>query len=148
MTSLAQLQSYLESHTSRRLADTYRSSLIYTNLQLIRMFGVNDRFVPAHMPHLINKHVMEIIEKNMTSLYNQTIHHRFRENNDLQYAFLYFHYLYHLEYMKKENRSRELFDQLDTNHDGVLNTNELISLATMVYSEQYTIKYYLVLLTE
>lgn len=105
------------------------------------MFGSNIRFVPAHMPHLINKHVMDIIESNMTSLYNQTIHHRFRENEDLQYAFLYFHYLYHLEYMKKSNYSRTLFSYIDVNHDGTLNENELVTLATMVYSHQYSTEY-------
>lgn len=106
------------------------------------MFGQNIRYVPAHMPHLINKQVMNIIEKNMTSLYNQTIHHRFRENDDLQYAFLYFHYLYHLEYLKKMNHSQVLWKMLDSDQDGHLNKRELTTLAIMVYGDTFTERYF------
>lgn len=106
------------------------------------MFGKKTRYVPAHMPHLINKHVMNIIESNMTTVYNQTIHHRFREDNDLQYAFLYFHYLYHLEYLKKSNHSRYLWSILDKDQDGQLNQKELTTLAIMVFGDNYNSKYF------
>lgn len=96
------------------------------------MFGNRDRSVPAHMPHLINKDIMEIIEKNMTKLVNETIHHRFREGNDLQYAFLYFHYHYHLEWLKRDKQIDLVWSWIDADGDGVLNDNELDSLNVIV----------------
>ena len=103
------------------------------------MFGQNIRYVPAHMPHLINKQVMNIIEKNMTSLYNQTIHHRFRENDDLQYAFLYFHYLVGREEQKSEDFYRQFWNlQLDTNNNGFLDQNEFTTLASIVFDREVT----------
>ena len=88
------------------------------------------------MPHLINRHVMDIIEKNMAHFFNQTIHHRFREDTDLQYAFLYFHYLYHLEMMKKEEWGKEVWKQIDSNGDGVLDTREIQTLNIMLNAEK------------
>ena len=117
---------------ARRLSDTYKNSLMYTNLQLIRLFGSTERNVPAHMPHLINRRVMERIETSLSEFYNETIHHRFREDNDLQYAFLYFHFLYHLEARKQEEWNKKVWRQIDVNDDGVLSGDELQTLNLMV----------------
>ena len=120
----------------RRLSDTYGNSLVFTNLQLIRYFGYVDRGVPAHMPHLINRRVMDIIEQNMAQFFNQTIHHRVREDTDLQYAFLYFHYLYHLERQKQDNWGREVWKRIDANGDGVLNGQEIQTLNLIMNEEK------------
>ena len=113
--------------------DTYRDSLISTTLELIRMFGGCSRDIPAHMPHLMNRRVWELIERNMTAKFNETIHHRFRESSDLQYAFLYFHYLESLGPAKAENRVQSLWRRGDTDLNGVLSQNELETLNALCF---------------
>ena len=60
ITSLSDLLHFL---SPRRLSDTYHDSLVYTNMLLITLFGNTERYVPAHMPHLINKAVLARIEQ-------------------------------------------------------------------------------------
>lgn len=115
--------------------DSYRDSLIYTNIELTRLFGNGNRFVPAHMPHLLNKHVLNTIEKNMSFLINTTIHHRFRDSTDLQYSFLYFHYLYHLKLLQSEDPFVTLWKRIDSDGNNVLNENELQTLNTMCFDD-------------
>lgn len=48
----------------RRLDEsTYTKSLVYTNRLIMKEFGAkNNRKVPPHMPHMINKEVMKKLE--------------------------------------------------------------------------------------
>lgn len=48
----------------RRLDEsTYTKSLVYTNRLIMKEFGAkNNRKVPPHMPHMINKKVMKELE--------------------------------------------------------------------------------------
>ena len=125
-----------ESPTPRRLLDSYGESLVFTSLQLTRLFGSVGGSVPAHMPHLINKSVMGDIEVKLSQYVNETVRHRFRENDDLQYAFLYFHYLEGIEQAKyKDNLLRIWAQHLDTDGDGVLSTNEFNTLCSVVLEE-------------
>ena len=122
--------------TPRRLLDSYGESLVFTSLQLTRLFGSVGGSVPAHMPHLINKSVMGDIEVKLSQYVNETVRHRFRENDDLQYAFLYFHYLEGIEQAKyKDNLLRIWAQHLDTDGDGVLSTNEFNTLCSVVLEE-------------
>ena len=125
-----------KSGQNRRLSDTYRDSLIFTNLQLIRLFGNVKRNVPAHMPHLINKWVMREIESKLSRYVNSTIRHKFRESDDLQYAFLYFHFLGGLmDQAENQNLDRIWREKLDRDDDGLLNSNEFETLAAMVLGD-------------
>ena len=65
--------------------------------------------------------------------FNETIHHRFRESTDLQYAFLYFHYLDGIGSILHEQPIKTLWKRVDTDLDGVLNQNELQTLNTMCF---------------
>lgn len=124
---------------NRRLSDSYRDSLVYTNLQLIKLFGNTKRHVPAHMPHFINKNIMAEIEEKLGVYVNKTITHRFREGDDLQYAFLYFHYLVGREEQKSEDFYRQFWNlQLDTNNNGFLDQNEFTTLASIVFDREVT----------
>lgn len=127
----------------RRLGDSYKESLVHTNLQLIKLFGNQKRHVPAHMPHFINKHIMEEIEEKLASYVNDTIFHRFREGNDLQYSFLYFHYLQGKEMNEDGYFERIWKMQIDTNNNGVLDPNEFMTLAAMVYDTDITTQFQL-----
>lgn len=65
--------------------------------------------------------------------FNETIHHRFRESTDLQYAFLYFHYLDGIGSILNEQPIKTLWKRVDTDLDGVLNQNELQTLNVMCF---------------
>ena len=129
-------QQHAKHPTSRRLLDTYGESLVYTSVQLTRKFGHISAAVPAHMPHLINKSIMRDIESELSQFVNNTIMHRFRENTDLQYAFLYFHYMEEVEKVKRMDHLAVIWkEHLDTDGNGVLDSNELETLATIVYKD-------------
>ena len=87
------------------------------------------------MPHLLNKRVLNTIEKNMSFLINTTIHHRFRDSMDLQYSFLYFHYLYHLKLLQSEDPFVTLWKRVDSDGNNVLNENELQTLNAMCFAD-------------
>ena len=128
---------FQQSGAVRRLSDSYRSSLVFTNLQLIRLFGNVKRSVPAHMPHLINKWVMREIETRLSPYVNSTIRHKFREDSDLQYAFLYFHFLSGLMQQEETHHLDQVWrEKLDRDGDGVLNSNEFETLAAIVLGEK------------
>ena len=128
----------------RQLRDTYADSLVYTNILLSKRFGNEERKVPAHMPHYMNKQVLERIEHMIASEFTNTRQHKFRSSDDLQYSFMYMYFLRQFEKEKQDKYYDSLWDlYLDTDHDGFLNANELQTLAAMVYqddmNEQYAV---------
>lgn len=50
------------SATARRLRDTFADSLRYVNKLLNGQFGFTSRKVPAHMPHLIDRLIMQELQ--------------------------------------------------------------------------------------
>jgi len=58
-----QLAYYTDSkHTGRQLKDTFADSLRYVNKILNSKFGFTSRKVPAHMPHMIDRIVMQELQ--------------------------------------------------------------------------------------
>lgn len=49
-------------HTGRHLKDTFADSLRYVNKILNSKFGFTSRKVPAHMPHMIDRIVMQELQ--------------------------------------------------------------------------------------
>lgn len=47
---------------SRRLQDTFADSLRYVNKLLNGQFGFTSRKVPAHMPHMIDRLIMQELQ--------------------------------------------------------------------------------------
>ena len=47
----------------RRLMDVYGDSLRFVNKMLNRAYGYEARKVPAHMPHMVNKEIMEELQQ-------------------------------------------------------------------------------------
>ena len=131
--------------TAELLMDSYGGSLIFTNLLFIKEFGKDERKVPAHMPHLLNTHTLAALFDRFPAVVNATRSHRFRQKNDLQLAFAYFHYLREIEKSKKGVYFDDLWSRyLDTNHDGMLEGNELRTLAAVVYHDDVNQEYFCV----
>lgn len=151
ITSLAGLMEYYDRKQSessgshahgRRLGDTYRESLITTNLLLTKLFGMGNRKVPAHMPHLINKYIMSELEMKLPVKFNETIRHKFRDGSDLQYAFLYFHYLFSKSKLDAVRNIEYVWETIiDTDGNGVLNANEFDTLCHIVFDRDVTLSY-------
>jgi hypothetical protein len=51
--------------------------------------------VPAHMPHMLDRHIIEEMQHRWSGEFEATSAHRFRAGDDMQYAFSYFYYLMH-----------------------------------------------------
>lgn len=129
-------QSEQSEQPGRSLRDMYAESLVHTNMLLTQLFEYEDRKVPAHMPHFLNREVLQQIENMIGDQFTLTRQHRFRSSDDLQYAFMYFYFLKEIEKKKMDAYYDSLWDlYLDTDHDGFLNTNEFKTLAAMVYRD-------------
>ncbi len=62
--------------------------------------------------------------------FDKTSAHRVRHSEDMQFAFSYFYFL--MSAVQQLNIS-EVFDEIDTDHSGVLSDREIRTLATRVH---------------
>eukprot|EP00899_Mesostigma_viride_P014005 jgi/Mesvir1/22605/Mv14053-RA.4 len=117
----------------RRLLDMFSSSLQHVDMLLNEAFGPAVRKVPAHMPHMIDKHVLLEMHDSWHEHFLKTSSNRFRSEDDMQFAFSYFYFL-----MSKP-RSRtvgQLLEELDVDNSGGLNDNELRTLVAKITKEK------------
>uniref|UniRef100_A0AAR2JRC9 N-acetylglucosamine-1-phosphotransferase subunits alpha/beta n=1 Tax=Pygocentrus nattereri TaxID=42514 RepID=A0AAR2JRC9_PYGNA len=116
--------------TGRRLKDTFADSLRYVNKLLNGQFGFTSRKVPAHMPHMIDRLVMQELQDTFPGEFDTTSSHRVRHSEDMQFAFSYFYFL--MSALQQLNVS-QVFDEIDTDHSGVLSDREIRTLATRIH---------------
>ncbi|KAM9328718.1 N-acetylglucosamine-1-phosphotransferase subunits alpha/beta isoform 2-T2 [Pholidichthys leucotaenia] len=116
--------------TLRKLQDTFADSLRYVNKLLNSQFGFTSRKVPAHMPHMIDRLIMQELQDMFPKEFDKTSGHRVRHSEDMQFAFSYFYFL--MSAQKQLNVS-EVFDEIDTDHSGVLSDREIRTLATRIH---------------
>lgn len=116
--------------TGRRLRDTFADSLRYVNKLLNGQFGFTSRKVPAHMPHMIDRLIMQELQDTFPEEFDKTSAHRVRHSEDMQFAFSYFYFL--MSAQQQLNVS-EVFDEIDTDHSGVLSDREIRTLATRIH---------------
>lgn len=91
--------------------DTYAESLLYVNKIYNTAYGLERRRVPAHMPHLIDKWIVNSMQEKFEFEFKKTSSHKMRDPEDMQFAFSYFYFL------SSEKRSvliEEMFDMFDT----------------------------------
>ncbi|XP_037702598.1 N-acetylglucosamine-1-phosphotransferase subunits alpha/beta isoform X2 [Choloepus didactylus] len=117
-------------HTGRQLKDTFADSLRYVNKILNSKFGFTSRKVPAHMPHMIDRIVMQELQDMFPEEFDKTSFHKVRHSEDMQFAFSYFYYL--MSAVQPLNISK-VFDEVDTDQSGVLSDREIRTLATRIY---------------
>jgi len=91
--------------------DTYAESLLYVNKIYNAAYGLERRRVPAHMPHLIDKWVVNSMQEKFEFEFKKTSSHRVRDPEDMQFAFSYF---YFLSSEKRRVPIGEMFDMFDT----------------------------------
>ncbi|XP_010961096.2 N-acetylglucosamine-1-phosphotransferase subunits alpha/beta [Camelus bactrianus] len=117
-------------HTGRQLKDTFADSLRYVNKILNSKFGFTSRKVPAHMPHMIDRIVMQELQDMFPEEFDKTSFHKVRHSEDMQFAFSYFYYL--MSAVQPLNVS-QVFDEVDTDQSGVLSDREIRTLATRIH---------------
>ncbi|CAM9251979.1 unnamed protein product, partial [Ectocarpus fasciculatus] len=119
--------------SSRRLTtDTYGQSLIHVNRLYQKAFGSENRKVPAHLPHLIDSTVMDEMQDMFKEEWMETSSHKFRSPKDMQYAFSYYYYVMNRNKAKPPSLQEYVTREVDTNHDGYLDSNEFLTLASLV----------------
>ncbi|KJE88467.1 N-acetylglucosamine-1-phosphate transferase [Capsaspora owczarzaki ATCC 30864] len=116
--------------TGRKLLDTFGDSLKHVNKLYNKMFGAIPRKVPAHMPHMIDRHIMTDLQATFPEEFDKTSSHKLRASDDMQYGFSYFYYMMG---DPEEFNLERIFGDFDTNHDGALNANEVRNLAARIY---------------
>uniref|UniRef100_UPI003A5C89F2 highly active truncation of GlcNAc-1-phosphotransferase, S1S3,N-acetylglucosamine-1-phosphotransferase subunit beta n=1 Tax=Homo sapiens TaxID=9606 RepID=UPI003A5C89F2 len=110
--------------------DTFADSLRYVNKILNSKFGFTSRKVPAHMPHMIDRIVMQELQDMFPEEFDKTSFHKVRHSEDMQFAFSYFYYL--MSAVQPLNIS-QVFDEVDTDQSGVLSDREIRTLATRIH---------------
>lgn len=91
--------------------DTYAESLLYVNKIYNAAYGLERRRVPAHMPHLIDKWIVNSMQEKFEFEFKKTSSHKMRDSEDMQFAFSYF---YFLSSEKRRVPVGEMFDMFDT----------------------------------
>ncbi|XP_030071271.1 N-acetylglucosamine-1-phosphotransferase subunits alpha/beta isoform X2 [Microcaecilia unicolor] len=117
-------------YIGRHLKDTFADSLRYVNKLLNSKFGFTSRKVPAHMPHMIDRIVMQELQDMYPAEFDKTSAHKVRHSEDMQFAFSYFYYL--MSAVAPLNIS-QVFDEVDTDGSGVLSDREIRTLATRIH---------------
>eukprot|EP01090_Pellita_catalonica_P003392 TRINITY_DN1305_c0_g1_i1.p1 TRINITY_DN1305_c0_g1~~TRINITY_DN1305_c0_g1_i1.p1 ORF type:complete len:1052 (-),score=178.20 TRINITY_DN1305_c0_g1_i1:110-3265(-) len=121
----------VRNHHTRKLLDTFGDSLRFVNRLMTEKFGSEPRKVISHMPHMIDKSVMDEVIHVWPKEFEATSSHIFRHPDDMQYAFTHFYYLMH---QRKPFDILQVWEnELDTDHSGGLSGNELRTLAVKLY---------------
>lgn len=95
---------------SRQL-DTYAESLLYVNRIYNAAYRFERRRVPAHMPHLLDKWIINDMQNKFDSEFKKTSSHKVRSAEDMQFAFSYFYFLVS---ERRQLTASEIFDLFDT----------------------------------
>eukprot|EP00005_Dracoamoeba_jomungandri_P005828 CAMPEP_0174259562 /NCGR_PEP_ID=MMETSP0439-20130205/8370_1 /TAXON_ID=0 /ORGANISM="Stereomyxa ramosa, Strain Chinc5" /LENGTH=818 /DNA_ID=CAMNT_0015343499 /DNA_START=269 /DNA_END=2722 /DNA_ORIENTATION=- len=115
----------------RGLLDAFGDSLRHVNALLDLEFGPAARKVIAHMPHFIQTDIVEKMQSLWKEQFEATSSHQFRHPKDMQFAFSH---MYYIMSERKENNMMEIWDEdLDRDHSGYLDNNELRTLAAKIY---------------
>ena len=122
---------------SRLPKDTFGDSLKKVNRLYNKEFGFAARKVIAHMPHMIDKEIMQDLIDMFPAEWAATASHRLRSGHDMQYAFAYFYYLMSVE---DPFNTTKYFNELDSDLDGLLSVHELRTLITRLYQLPTTLE--------
>lgn len=111
--------------------DIYGNSLLFTNRQFDIVYGHNSRKVIAHMPHLIDLDIINLMFQKFPSQWATTSSHKLRSAEDMQFEFSYFHFLIS---EKLRFNVENVFDEFDTDQSKSWSDREIRTLLTRIYS--------------
>ncbi|XP_044260231.1 N-acetylglucosamine-1-phosphotransferase subunits alpha/beta [Tribolium madens] len=122
----------LRRHKTRKktITDPYTASLQHTNRILNDFYGFSVRKVPAHAPIMIDKDIMNEMQRKFQKHFDKTARNRLRSVDDIQFAFSYYYYIIH---EKKIAGIDQIFDKFDTDSSGVWSENEIRTVMTKLY---------------
>ncbi|PVD33947.1 hypothetical protein C0Q70_05209 [Pomacea canaliculata] len=120
----------MDNHKGRKLMDTFGDSLRHVNRLYNKQFGFASRKVPAHMPHMIDKNIMAELQAIFPREWEVTSSNRVRSPNDMQFGFSYYYYL---QGAVVQVQAADIFDQMDTDHSGILSDRELRTFAAKLH---------------
>ena len=106
---------------TRKLMDFYADSLTFSNYIMNKKYSIQNRKVPAHMPMLLDRDILERMNIELNDEIQETSSHRFRNSNDLQFAFTYFYFLMSEQFYQT---LQQILDEYDIDRDKHLNKNE------------------------
>ncbi|GJQ85928.1 hypothetical protein Trydic_g21777 [Trypoxylus dichotomus] len=107
--------------------DAYRESLQYTNRLFNTRYGFIPRYVPAHMPFLIDRDIVGELQAAFRREFKLTSRNKLRSANDMQFSFSYFHFLIS---EKVDVDIGEIFDDFDTDESGTWSDREIRTILT------------------
>lgn len=107
--------------TTRTLMDFYSDSLLFSNYIINRKFSIQNRKVPAHMPILLDKEILERMNLELYDEIQETSSHKFRNSHDLQFAFTYLYFLMSEQFYPT---IKQILEEFDFNNDKYLNKQE------------------------
>lgn len=111
--------------------DVFAHSLIHTNKIFNKAYGFKNRKVLAHVGFLLNVDIVEAMLQKFQQDFAVTKSHRFREKDDMQFAFAYYHFL--MSEIKNKSVS-EIFDDFDTDGSGTWSDREIRTLLSKAYN--------------
>lgn len=114
---------------SRQL-DTYAESLLYVNRIYNKAYKFERRRVPAHMPHLLDKWIINDMQSKFESEFRKTSSHKVRSADDMQFAFSYFYFLVS---EKRQLTASEIFDSFDTDKSQTWSDREIRTLLSRMH---------------
>ena len=98
-----------------RHTGSYTESVIHVNQLYNKVFGIEKRKVPAHVPHLIDVDIMTRLQNTFAHHFDITSSHKIRSSNDMQFEFAYDYFL--MSELKLINLS-DIFDNFDADNTG------------------------------
>ncbi|XP_076255868.1 uncharacterized protein LOC143193513 isoform X2 [Rhynchophorus ferrugineus] len=103
--------------------DGYGASLLHSQRLLNIRYGFKDRKVAAHAPIMIDRDIMNKLEKVYEEEFKHTESNRFRAVDDIQFGFVYYSFLTN----EKDNNHTmdDVFNEFDTDKSGTWTQAEL-----------------------
>ncbi|XP_055838227.1 N-acetylglucosamine-1-phosphotransferase subunits alpha/beta [Episyrphus balteatus] len=110
--------------------DIFSQSLIHTNRRLNKEYGFKARNVLAHVGFLLDRDTIYSMQNKFRLEVQETTSRRFRDQKDLQFAFLYY------SYVMSETMNltvSEIFDQFDTDGSLTWSDREVRTFLSRIY---------------
>ncbi|XP_008196078.2 N-acetylglucosamine-1-phosphotransferase subunits alpha/beta [Tribolium castaneum] len=124
----------LKRHKTRKksvkIVDPYTASLQHTNRILNDFYGFSVRKVPAHAPIMIDRDIMNEMQRKFEKHFAKTARNRLRSVDDVQFAFSYYYYIIHEKIIADID---QIFDNFDTDLSGMWSQSEIRAAMTKLY---------------